>query len=329
MKPFLVDVPVRINIWTRPECQKRQLEVLQKARPSVLFIQSDGGRNEDEWNAINQNRKLVDEGLDWSCKVYRFYEDQNNGLYKMDQKVIDFIWTKVDRCIFLEDDHIPAVSFFQFCAELLEKYENDERIEMICGNNLLGINDNVTNADYFFTERGWSIWGTATWRRNSLQNRGFPLPYREDEYVKRCLRMNMNRYWKARAIGYCSGLFVDGHRPGSEYQHAANSVLYHRISIVPTRNMISNIGSIGEHVKGSKRTSKFFNQKSYEISFPIRHPNYVVDDKEFGEKYLKYLKLDDASCFVRVFRNTRRLLYRIINGTVFQFLKKQRIETEK
>ena len=43
MKPYLVDVPVGVNIWIRPECQEKQFEVLKKARPSILFLISDGG----------------------------------------------------------------------------------------------------------------------------------------------------------------------------------------------------------------------------------------------------------------------------------------------
>ena len=42
MKQYLVDVPVSINIWIRPECQRQQFEVIKKARPSILFLISDG-----------------------------------------------------------------------------------------------------------------------------------------------------------------------------------------------------------------------------------------------------------------------------------------------
>ena len=56
MKPYLVDVPVKINIWIRPECQRKQFEVIKKARPSILFVTSDGGRNDQEWQLIYQNR---------------------------------------------------------------------------------------------------------------------------------------------------------------------------------------------------------------------------------------------------------------------------------
>ena len=37
----------------------------------------------------------------------------------------------VDKCIVLEDDDVPSVSFFTFCKEMLDKYEQDPRITMI------------------------------------------------------------------------------------------------------------------------------------------------------------------------------------------------------
>lgn len=128
MKPYLVDVPVKINIWTRPECQRKQFEVIKQARPSILFVTSDGGRNEREWQLIYQNRKIYDEEIDWDCKVYKLYMDHNLGMYAMGEKRTELIWNTVDRCIMLEDDILPSVSFFQYCAELLEKYKDDERI---------------------------------------------------------------------------------------------------------------------------------------------------------------------------------------------------------
>ncbi len=162
MKPFLVDVPVAIRIWIRPELQKKQFEIIKQARPSILLIQSDGGRNGTEWAAINQNRQLIETGIDWQCQIYKLYENENNGLYTMIQKFYPFVWSKVDRCIFLEDDHIPAVSYFEFCRALLEKYEKDMRIQAICGFNTAN-KWPTEGADYFFSRRG-AIWGLATWK---------------------------------------------------------------------------------------------------------------------------------------------------------------------
>lgn len=290
-KPYLIDVPVCVNIWIRPECQRRQFEILKKARPSIMFLQSDGGRNEDEWRSIYKNRKIFDEEVDWNCKIYKFYEECNNGLYTMGSKVKKAIWNQVDRCIFLEDDCVPSVSFFQYCADMLEKYKDDERIEMICGHNVLGTYPDAEPYDYFFTQNGWSIWGIATWKK--IIDREYPFEYANNEYIKRCLKENITGFWYKKADGYCRGELVDNHVPGSEYFHSINSALHHRLSIVPTRNMIKNIGFVGAHFDYSGTKSgnipSYFNQQTYEIQFPIKHPKYVIDDKYFGEKYEKFL----------------------------------------
>ena len=62
--------------------------------------------------------------------------------------------------IVLEDDDVPSVSFFTFCKEMLDKYEQDPRITMIAGFN----NEEITPGvpyDYFFAST-FSIWGWAS-----------------------------------------------------------------------------------------------------------------------------------------------------------------------
>jgi len=176
IKSFLVDVPVKVNIWTRPSCQRRQFEVIKQARPSILILQSDGGRNESEWVAILENRRIYDKEVDWECTIHRLYEDHNNGMYAMAKKTAQFIWSHYDRCVFLEDDHIPAVSFFRFCAELLERYKDDTRVNLICGANQIEKNKDCTS-DYFFS-RASCISGIATWKR-VIDNWGQDFAYAE------------------------------------------------------------------------------------------------------------------------------------------------------
>ncbi len=311
---YLVDVPVRVMIWTRPDCQRKQFEVLKQARPSTLFLVSDGGRNEKEWEAIRTNRKMFDEEIDWDCTVYKVYEEQNNGLYRLGLKVRKLLWDKVDRCIFLEDDQIPAVSFFRYCAELLEKYKDDDRIQMICGNNPFVTYDDALPNDYFFTENGWSVWGYATWKRHT-NNRQYPFDYADNEYIKRCLKSNLNEFWYEKVEGYCNGELVDNHIPGGEYFHSIESVLFHRMSIMPTRNMIKNIGFVGTHVNYSKKEKLpiYFDSEIYELDFPIKHPKYVIDDKHFGREYDKLLghaKVNPIRYFFMRIDNFYRLILR-------------------
>jgi hypothetical protein len=323
-KPYLIDVPVRVNIWIRPECQRKQFEVLKQARPSIMFLQSDGGRNDNEWEAIFENRKIFDEEVDWDCTIYKFYEDHNNGIYTMGRKVSEAIWNKVDRCIFLEDDYVPAVSFFRFCAELLEEYKDDERIEMICGNNVFGTYPDAEPYDYFFTENGWSIWGIATWKRTI--DREYPLEYANNEYIKRCLKANVTEFWYKKVDGYCKGELVDNHVPGGEYFHAINSALFHRLSIVPTRNMIKNIGTVGAHVDYSgikaENIPSYFYLPTYEIEFPIKHPKYVIDDKVFGMKYEELLG-HGMKKSKQIKRRLKHWGSLIINGQLFKAIKRK------
>lgn len=288
MDNFIVNVPVKINIWIRPECQQKQWEVIKKVKPSVLFIISDGGRNKKEWDAIISNRKMIDSSIDWKCIVYRMYEEKNNGLYTMIEKLDAFVWDKVDRCIFLEDDQIPSVSFFYYCAELLEKYKDDERIECICGMNHLGISSNVT-ADYFFSRQG-SIWGTATWKRvYELRNK---FDYYQDSYIMSLLkeRTKHNKHAWDTLENYGKGEKYDGHIPGDEFWREFNMYGHNMLQIIPKRNMISNIGCTneaahsGEYESMVKGVRRVFNMPIYELSFPLSHPQYVIPDIDYERK---------------------------------------------
>ena len=285
-KKFLVDVPVRVNIWIRPESQRRPFEVLRQARPSVMFFISDGGRNEKEWEAIRQNRAVFENEIDWECTVYKIFEDTNNGLYAMGRKGAALIWSKVDRCIFLEDDQLPSVSYFQYCAELLEKYKDDTRIVSICAMNYAGVWE-PANSDYFFAERG-PIWGQATWKR-SYEQRDMELNYGKDPYVMALLRKNLKKDKNILVDieGYAKNPRHGGHIPGTEFLNRMLVCSQHQLYIIPKYNMMCNIGCTEEGTHSSEyrllpRAIKgLFNMKTYECDFPLKHANYVIADGDY------------------------------------------------
>ncbi len=289
MKEYLVDVPVKVNIWIRPECQKAQFEVLKMARPSILFIQSDGGRNEKEWEAIRKNRELFDNEIDWECTVYKVYENVNNGLYAMGKKVSELIWSKVDRCIFLEDDDIPSVSFFRYCAELLEKYKDDTRVCRICGMNHIGVSSNVTS-DYFFSNEG-SIWGVATWKR-VVELRDESFDYGNDDYIFNLLKKKCkkDKFFKKKLIGYTKDRLFEGHIAGAEFFQSFNTYAHNMLQIIPKYNMICNIGATYNSAHSDefnlipKSGKRLFNMKTYEYDFPLKHPKYMICDDKYAEQ---------------------------------------------
>ena len=286
LKPYLVDVAVKTTIWTRPGIQRRQFDVFKQARPSVLILVSDGGRNEMEWELIYQNRRMFDEEIDWECTVHKLYEDQNRGVWTMINRGHEFVWSKVEECIFLEDDDIPSASLFRFCKEMLEKYRNDERIGFICAFNPLGEYKDCPY-DYFFTGNG-TIWGIATWKRI---NESFGLEYGKDKYAMSRMRGNTHiDFWK-KIKGYARSAYYDGHVATDEFFYEMSRVAFHQMRIYPRVNMISNVGfdegggaHTGDFHLMPKGIRQFYNTKTYEVQFPLKHPRYMVEDRIFENR---------------------------------------------
>ena len=287
-QPYLVDVPVRVNIWIRPEAQRRQFEVLKQARPSMMFLISDGGRNEKEWDAILKNRQLFEDEVDWECTIYRIFEDKNNGLYTMAKKATELIWSTVDRCIFLEDDHVPSVCFFQYAAELLEKYKDDTRISTICSMNHTGCWEDASS-DYIFSETG-AIWGTATWKRVFEQRKNC-FDYKEDPYTFALLKESAkkDKFLRDQIIGYAENEKYRGHIAGGEFYNSFNVYGNHQLFIVPKYNMMNNVGCTSNSAHATeyellpKAIRKIFNMETYEYEFPLKHPKYVVPDQKYAK----------------------------------------------
>ena len=121
MKPFLVDVPVLILFFNRPQQLSQVFEQVRNARPSKLFLYQDGPRGEHDLPGIKACREVTDQ-IDWDCKVHRMYQEKNYGCDPSEYISQKWAFSMVDKCIVLEDDDVPSVSFFTFCKEMLDKY---------------------------------------------------------------------------------------------------------------------------------------------------------------------------------------------------------------
>ncbi len=291
MKPFLVDVPVLLFVFIRPDTVAQVFDVIKEARPSKLFLASDGPRenNSTDKIKIEQSRTIV-EKIDWDCEVHKIYYDDNQGMYATFKNAMDYVFERVDRCIFLEDDVVTSISFFEYCREVLEKYKDDLRVNLVCGMNHLGTYDEAS-ADYFFT-KGGSIWGFALWKRT--YELFYDFSYGQDNYSLNLLKENTKDYkdFQKSLEGYITDKNYNGHPAGPEFYFALSMYSQNQLNIVPRKNMICNIG----HGEGNthfsddvrklpKAVQKMFNMKTHEIDMPVKHPKYVIEDKNY-EKLL-------------------------------------------
>jgi hypothetical protein len=219
----------------------------------------------------------------------------------------------VDRCLVLEDDCVPAQSFFRFCAELLEKYKDDERIGEICGLNHLEVSENNPH-DYLFTTAG-SMCGWASWKR-VVGTWEEHYDFLDDKYALKLLKQLPPQFGKND--GFLQDAFL--HRREGKAHHetilGANNRLNSRLNIVPTKNMICNIG-FGEDQAHSqswelmpKAIRKIFYMKTYELTFPLNHPKYMVCDMEHVNKVSRIL--DPRHFFINQCRRVECRLIRIV-----------------
>ena len=67
MKSALVDVPVLILFFNRPQQLSQVFEQVKKARPSRLFLYQDGARNERDLPGIKACREIVSQRVVIAC----------------------------------------------------------------------------------------------------------------------------------------------------------------------------------------------------------------------------------------------------------------------
>jgi hypothetical protein len=75
---------------------------IRKARPSRLFLISDGPRlgNEYERDLCSESKNVV-ENIDWPCDVTRIYSEFNLGLRERILTGLDEVFKEVDSAIIL------------------------------------------------------------------------------------------------------------------------------------------------------------------------------------------------------------------------------------
>lgn len=326
MDKWITNVPVVVNIWINPDNQKEQFEVIKKAKPSQMFLVSDMGRDNEEKQRVISNRKYVLENIDWQCEVHKLFMDDNVGIYKMLPKVEEFVFSTVDRCIYLEDDIIPNVSFFTYSAELLEKYKDDERVGVICGHNHLGEYD-CGESDYFFSRHG-SIWGIALWKR-TLSNKEKLMSLKEYEKQLVLKRLKHDGIVRKEFFDVLSGKKC----PDWEYYIMMNVYAMNQLQIIPKKNMICCKGaSASSHSADSlerlpRGVQQVFNMKTYELPDAIIHPSVIINDVCYEKIRNRIMGYNHP--FITYYRMVERAFRCMIKGDMGYVYKKMKINIKK
>ena len=302
---MLCKSPVLLIFFNRPETLKITFEKIRKARPRKLYLAQDGPRDncESDPENIKLCREIVD-NIDWECQVFRNYSEENMGCGRGPYSAISWFFSNEECGIVLEDDCVASDSFFTFCDEMLEKYRCDERVFLITGCNL-ELKTKDVDSSYFFGYSGTN-WGWASWKR-CWSEMDYCCSFTKDKYVINNLRTMLIRMQHDKGRKEIK-LFLDTFKrleKGEnisywDVQWQAIRYLNHQLSIIPSCNLITNIGigNTSTHAKNFKTPKgyydgigkvNFYYNKRYEMEFPLKHPKYLIQNTRYDQAVDKKL----------------------------------------
>ena len=205
-----------------------------------MLVVADGPRADhpDDIEKCAAARAIIEQ-VDWDCEVLTNYSEKNLGCKRRVSSGLKWVFEYVEKAIILEDDCLLHPTFFRFAEELLEKYADDNRILSISGNNFQ-FGKHATDYSYYFSHYT-HIWGWATWRRSmDLFDPDIALwpEIRDDGWL--------DNIFKTKAeVAYWRSIFERVYSKKIDawaYSWFLMSLVQHGLNILPTVNLVSNIG---------------------------------------------------------------------------------------
>ena len=316
MSEELFQTPVLFLIFNRKDTAQQVFDQIKKVKPAKLYVSADGPRpNKPGEDLLCQETRDIIKQVDWDCELHTRFLDENLGCGQAISSAITWMFEIEERGIILEDDCVPDITFFPYCEMMLERYNDDEKIMSICGEQALGNISDQYNYDYYYS-RLPGIWGWATWRRAwnyfeiNIDTKSEHYKFFEkDPYFK-----DMREYKEILQYSIETHMnYLEKNKKPAVWGIAwTYTVIRHNgLCITPTKNLITNIGDIGEHFnEKSVKDKPALYKKRYEFNLEnTHHPDQIIPSKlydtQIGNEYTRrhmptYIALNIATILRRL-----------------------------
>ena len=281
-----MQTPILLSVFNRPGPTAEVMAAIARARPARLYVAADGPRpgRDGEAERCAAARTLATT-VDWPCEVVTLLRTENLGCKLAVSSAISWFFEHEPEGIILEDDCVPAPSFFPYCCELLEKYRDAPQVMVISGDNP---RPDLPFATSYTFSKYVHIWGWASWRRAWAH-----------------YDLAMTSWPKLRDTGWLE-TFADG-QPGFaldwqktfdethagrvntwDYQWVFSVWAAGGVSCYPAVNLVSNVGFGPDGTHTCNPGDPNANRPVHDLDLPLRHPATLARDTALDAARVNY-----------------------------------------
>ena len=306
----MFETPILLIVFNRSETTRQILEVIRRIQPRHLFIAADGPRADhpDDIERCSATRSVAEQMINWPCELHLLFRDKNRGCGRGPAEAITWFFEHVEVGIILEDDCLPDLSFFPYCQELLATYRYNEQIFMITGTNALqkwGTNRGTYFFSYLAHSLGWASWRRA-WQAFDYEMHEWQTEAGKKKVQNTLLNSKYYSHYEHEFTKYQST------KPDDvwDFQWLFARWINGGKTIVPSVNLISNIGFNAEATHSFYENDLLANLPVFTLQFPLTTPNQSIN--KFFDWYLfeRFINQKKRTIFKKILLKFIKITYK-------------------
>lgn len=279
--------PILLIVFNRFDTASMVFESIRQYKPDNLYIASDGARAnvKDEIEIVQSIREYIINNINWECNINTFFRDQNVGCGRGPSEAITWFFKHEEMGIILEDDCLPSLPFYDFCTQMLDKYKNIQNIWMISGRSHYSSHKIFKSYDYIFS-KNCITWGWATWR-SSWNKFELELKNWDEFYIQGGFK---NLYFSIFEGVFMNYIFkkqiteIEYKAHVWDFQFVFSILSNNGLSIIPSKNLIENIGYQGTHFSGKTKLQLLKAENNYSVK---KEPVFILPNRLYENFYFR------------------------------------------
>ena len=272
-----MNAPIVLFVYNRVDHTKNIITSLSKcpeAKTSELFIFSDGPKNDNANEKVQQVRRYInlEEISELFGKVTIIESSVNKGLANSVISGVTQVINKFGKVIVVEDDNIVAPSFLRFMNDALDFYGDNKRIWSIGGYCLPIAIPSDYHHDVFVMDRG-SSYAWATWK-----NRWDIIDWEIKDFNSFMANGKLRRAFNKSGDDRCYMLEAQmkGRIDSWAIRFTYNAFMNNMLFVLPIRTLVSNNGNDGSGIHVNKSDFRF------DVSIDLTDWDYTLENVELN-----------------------------------------------